>query len=443
MANLYARLKDSFIKSKKEQRSGMRPLLMLPGHMKQSIDLESLINNFIGDEYDYGVSNPGAFRFWVKNNHVVWLLDGLEELILKIPDKFLETLLEEYIYAPHSFSPQIIIAIRKPILATSPELRESIEEWEENGLKSYELCDWGQEQKNIYFRKNLTLGQQEVENFLQDIVNAASLQQICTVPYYCSLVADLKNSGNFQVFNDDCELVGFALQKLCEREFDKGLDRDILPVDTQIDLFMELFAESFSKNKKISRALLMDYAELYLYKIAPEIKKHQIEYLLRHALLTQYGEEIDFVHDIITQYLLGKYLLSEIKMARVEAFRGWELEKDSLIIKYIQKSSSDINWREVIQKTLLLPSSRTDTAIGFRNVIKIVLASPIIEKEDLIRHGLQNRNLSGLEFENISLKGAQFSNSKLADVEFIDCDLTDANFDGCHLKIRHSTVSVS
>lgn len=71
MAALYTELRNRFLKNKQKQVLGTRPLLMLPGHLKQSNSIDGLINNFIGDEYDYGLTNKEAFSFWVKNKFVV------------------------------------------------------------------------------------------------------------------------------------------------------------------------------------------------------------------------------------------------------------------------------------------------------------------------------------------------------------------------------------
>ncbi len=433
MSSLYGKLRERFIKNKQEQKMGARPLLMLPGHLKQATGLESLVNNFIGDEYDYGVSNKAAFEFWVKNDFVVWLLDGLEELILKIPDRFIEALLEEYIYAPGSGSPQIVIAIRKPVLATSPELHESIEEWEGSGLQVYELRDWEKEQKNSYFRKNLHLPSGEIENFIVDINQSESLQKICSVPYYCSLLADLKNNREMQIFNDDCELMAFAVERLCEREFDKGLDRDILPVNSQVELFVELAGESFKSNK-LSPDFLDELAELFLVDIAEDARKPQVDCLRRHALLTQLGQDLDFTHDITKQYLIGVFLFDQLRFGRLETLDARDIEMDSVAGRYFIKNSGRIDWPVLLEQSTALSSSRNEEAVGLRNVMKVFLSGGVANKDNLLRDKLHNKNLSGLVFQDLQLREFRFQNSKLAEVEFRNCDLTGANLDGCYFK---------
>jgi len=432
MGSLYERLLKNFLKNKQEQQFGMRPLLMLPGHIKQATDVESLINNFVGDEYDYGVSNKNSFNFWIKNNFVVWLLDGLEELILKIPEEFIYSLLNEYIYTSDN-APQIIIAIRKSVLATSPELKATIDEWEGNGLTVYELCEWEIEQKKHYFRKNLKLTQNEIETFTKELSSSSSLQKICSVPYYCSLISELRNSGQMKVFNDDCELVDHAVKKLCEREFTKGIDRDILPIDSQLEIFSELALESFKTNI-ISIDTLKDLAELFLDKTSKDIKINQTECLLRHALLTRLGEEIDFMHDIIKQYLLGVGLSKEIINNKVELLDGREIEIDSFAFRYILRNSNAANWRELIQKSYALASSSYDEAFGFRNTMKIFLLSGTSGRESLITDKLHSRNLTGVIFKDMNLANFEFQGSKLDNVKFLNCNLSGASFNGCNFN---------
>jgi hypothetical protein len=433
MGTLYTVLRDKFLGNKQKQKIGRRPLLMLPGHLRKASDLDSLVNNFIGDEYDYGVSNKDAFNFWLKNNFTIWLLDGLEELILRIPEEFIYTILHNYIYASDSIAPQIVIAIRKPVLATSPELREPIEEWEGSGVRVYELCDWEGKQIKRYFQKNLKLEQAEVDNFLMDISTSASLRNICSVPYYCRLVADLKNNRQMAVFNDDCELLEHAINKLCEREFSKGLDRDIVSISTQRDLFTDVARESY-KGNKISKLQIMEIADYYLSEIAEDVKRNQIECLLRHAFLTQLGEDIDFLHEIIKQHLIGLSLSQDLKNNRTDIFENQEIEVDSLIAKNLIKNSHLINWKQVTEKSSMMPSSEHDEAIGFRNIFKILLQTHIEEKESLIKDYLQNRNLAGLMFKNLNMEGFQFQKSDLTNVEFLNCKLKNVNFNNCYFK---------
>jgi len=434
MGTLYAKLKERFIGNKEKQQPGTRPLLMLPGHLKRASDLDSLVNNFIGDEYDYGVTNAETFEFWVKNSFVVWLIDGLEELILKIPEEFILTLLEEYIFASDSSAPQIVLSIRKPILATSTDLRYTIEEWEGTGLRVYQLCNWEKEEQKKYFFKNLHLDQSEIKNFMTDIGTSDTLRNICSVPYYCSLVADLKNNNQMEIFNDDSELIEYAVGKLCEREFSKGLDLEIVPISTQKELFSDIAEESFRGNR-VTKELLKEYVGIYFHKLDQAVKANQIACMLRHALLTQMGDDVDFMQDIIKQYFFGLFLLKYLKTNKVEIFDSRKIETDSLTAKYLTKKASEVDWNKIMGSEIhKLPSSANEVSIGFRNIIDIFLAANVSEKESLIKGQLQNKNLAGLVFKDLNLSAFDFQYSSLNDVKFVNCDLTKANFDGCHLK---------
>jgi hypothetical protein len=437
MATLYTKLREKFLENKKRQILGKRPLIMLPGHIKKAPDLNGLINNFIGDEYDYGVANIEVFKFWVKKDFVIWLMDGVEELILKIPDEFIYQLLDEYIHAPDSLNPQIIIAIRKPILATSSELRETIEEYQGLGLKLYELCEWEKEQQKKYFDKNLIVNPEDKENFIKiDLTQSAALQKICSIPYYCRLVADLKNNNQMEIFNDECRLIECAIKNLCEREFQKGVDKDILPIESQKYLFVELARESFRHNK-ITKELLIEIAEILLSDCSENIRENQIYCLLRHALLTQIGEDIDFTHDIIKQYLYGVVLINELINNRVDFFESREIEKDSITFKYLLKNCYNVDWEKVMEATFNLPAHSSSSAIGFRNIMNIFLSSsetPERKKEILLKYQLTNKNLSGLIFKDLNLNNFNIKYSNLAGVEFHNCDLTNAKLDGCHFK---------
>jgi len=436
MGSLYSKLRTQFQEEKTARQNGKRPLLMLPGHLKTSTNIDSLINNFIGDEYDYGISNKEGFNFWVNNNFVIWMLDGLEELMLKIPDEFIDTLMEDYIYNKTAVNPQIIVSIRKPLLASSPELKEAITFWQGSGVEVYELSPWDAPQKKAYFEKKLKVEPDAIKNFLMDVNRPGPLNDICSIPYYCSLVADLRNNNEMGVYNDHCELVEYAIDNMCKREFTKGLDREIVPVDTQKELFIELARETLS-GKSITESLLMDYADLLLSDRAQgEAKQIQKDYLLRHALLTQIGNDMDFIHDIVKQYLIGLVLHQYLLKQQIDIFEKTRVEVASLTGEYLVKHSHDIDWQKIIEKLVqpLYSRSEDTEAIGLRNIIGVFLLTQFQEKEKLIKPYLEQSNLAGLAFKNLSLREFSFQDSRLTDTKFADCDLENANFDRCFFK---------
>jgi hypothetical protein len=446
MASLYNSLKNKFEQSKKKQKLSAKPLIMLPGHIKKAQDLDGLINNFIGDEYDFGVANKEVFKFWVKHNFVVWLLDGLEELISVSKDNsdIITTILEDYITAPGSDNPQIIIAIRKSLLFSSPELKEKIEEWKDI-LEIYELDEWDMEQQKKYFEKNLKLDENEKKNFMVDLENSQVLKQICKIPYYCSLVLDLKSNNQFGAyFNNELEFIKYAVEKLCEREFKKGLDKDYCPVEeVQKELFKELASASL-RQQSITKDLLEEYAKdliaMYLGKDENEFSKEekevvegQVKYLMRHALLTQIKEDIDFVHELIKEYFQALVLVSELEHERLDLFGGKEIERDSITFKYLLENSHNVKWSNIMEKIF-----KSYSPLIFRNIMSIFLSSDdkILKQNShlLSTYQLTNRDLTGLVFKNLDLNDMDFTHSNLTNVEFYSCDLRKAKLNHCLIR---------
>jgi hypothetical protein len=182
---------------------------------------------------------------------------------------------------------------------------------------------------------------------------------------------------------------------MCEREFQKGIDKEILSRDTQVELFIELARESFKQEGKITKELLIDVAKVFLERYSEEIQREQNNYLLRHALLTQKGEDIDFTHEIIKKYLYGVVLMNELEATRVEFFEKNEIEKDSITFKYLLKNLNkvdrndkkndkekvkEVDWEKVMQATYKLNSLPDSPAIGFRNIMNIFLSLEKMKK---------------------------------------------------------------
>ena len=436
MASLYSKLKEKFYQDKQKQKLSMRPLIMLPGHVGKTSDLDGLINNFIALEYVFGDASLDTFKFWINNNFAIWLLDGIEEVLLRNPEESMYELLNEYIGKPGTINPQIIIAIRKSLFAASPQLKEYIDEWKDC-IKVYELKEWDNEQKRMYFEKNLTIPPQEKRNFITDVENSRVLNQLCNVPYFCSLIANLKNTGQFRSFNDKEELVKYSFERICDREYDKGLDRDIFSIDIQKEILSEIAGESFSGNP-ITKELLKDWVELYTENMGEDYKQGQVNCFLRHALFTQIGDEIDFTQEIMKEYLGAEFLLNKLQANNVIIFDKKEIEYESFLLGYLIKYiPKDINWTEILNKIAQFPCSKNDEAIGFSNILKILTKSVHSNSENIIQDFTSCKNLGGLKFENLNMAGFNFSNSNLESVSFEKCNLEKTNFDGCYFKNTH------
>jgi uncharacterized protein YjbI with pentapeptide repeats len=429
MSSLYNKLSLNFKDCKQKQKLASQPLIMLPGHIKRASDIDGLINNFIGDEYDYNITYLETFKFWVKNGFAVWLLDGLEELILKIPEEFIMTMLDEFITAQDSKNTQIVISIRKPLLAASSELKDLLQSWKDVGITLYELSDWSDKEKVNYFNKNLY---EKDRDFINQVKSSSILSEICTIPYYCKLVSDLKNANELKGFKDEIELVEYSFEKLCEREFGKGLDEEIFDIDTQKELFAELALESIDKGI-ICEETLIEYCGIFLPEGMTNVKKsEQIACLQRHAVLSFSGKNLEFVHDIMRQLLIGVGLDNQLKHDNLKNFDKLLLEYDSLLIKFLIKNNLNSDWNNIFNLINALDKYKDHNAYGFRNLLMIYLTLDIPNKESRLTLLLNHNNLSGLRFINLNLNGFEMQNSRLENTQFINCNLEDVKFNGCH-----------
>lgn len=432
MSSLYNSLSKIFKESKAKQKMFAQPLIMLPGHIKRANDIDDLINNFVGDEYDYGIASSDTFKFWINNGFAIWLLDGLEELILKIPEEFIYKLLDNFVYSSQSVNSQIIISIRKPLLAASQEFKEILNNWTGSGLKVYELNEWTNNEKIKYFKKNLS---EEDNNFLSDIKNTNNyLSVICKIPYYCSLIATLKNNNELSYLNDEVDLVKYSFEKLCEREFGKGLDKDIFPIDKQVDIFTDIAIDSLKKGF-ITDDNLKEWAELYLpTELNTNDRVEQLSCIQRHAVLSLTGINFDFVHDIMKQYLIGNGISNNLIKNNINNLDYILIEDCSYLEKYIIKNTENINWDTIFYNLNSLDSLKNDDAFAFRNSLKIYLKTNNSDHETRLKGLLNNKNLSGIVFKNLNLSGFGIQNSNLENTSFINCNLQNTDLSECDFK---------
>lgn len=437
MSSLYGKLYDRFYECKKKQEIAMRPLIMLPGHLRGARveDMDDLIRSFINTEYFYGATNEQIFDLWVNNNFAIWLLDGLEELILKDPDRFLFDIMENYLTNPESKNPQIVISIREPLLSACPQIKEFIEEWN-YATKVYNLLNWDNEQISQYFTKNLKptsyLTQNDINSFILETKSSKVLNNLCRTPYYCFLVSDLRMNGELPIVNDELELVNYAFEKICEREYDKGLDKEVLPLEKQKELFAELALEGWGK-KEMPSGILSEYAELILPEgLSENIKNNHIACLERHSVISSLKPRIYFTHDIVEQYLISIAIQKRLHSKNYAVLDSNEIDYDSFILKYLSKNAeylSDITSDDIVE----FLDNTDDRDFGFRNILKLVLTTSSTPGAT-IKSFLAGVNLTGIKFHNMNLANTNFKSSNLTLTEFINCNLQEACFDSCCLK---------
>ncbi len=446
MSNLYLQLLDKFKKFKQGQQSGRRPLMMLPGHIKRAEDMNSLINNFVGDEYDYGYVSNETFKFWVNQGLAVWLLDGLEELILRIPDPedLILQLLEDFIYAPNVENAQIVISIRKPLLSITPALKEVINEWKGVGIVTYDLTDWGSEQVHQYISTNLPASEEEQEEFAETIKNTPTLNGLCRVPYYCDLITQLKKNDQLKVFYDDIELIKYSIESICDREFGKGLDKDVFPVEKQIDFFSTIAVEGFKQKQNLLPIEdFLQWAHIDLSDYTDDVREEQLACIKRHSVLLPFGNYIDFLQDIIKDFFLARGLAHELRSGNIVSLENGDLEIGNFPFRYLLKESDSFNWNKIFSQIWQVESSASSTASAFRNLLKIYLLSNQTNKESRLGGLLNSKNLSGIEFRELALQKTNFEDSILTGVKFIQCNLENASFDRSQFKETTFTLETN
>jgi len=434
MYSLYSELRKKFYDIKKKEKLARRPILMFSGHVEKANNLDELINNFIWSEYIFGEVKAQTFKFWVNNDFVIWLLDGVEELILRNPGGIVYDLLNDYISFPGEGNPQIIIAIRESIYEL-PDFKNEIEDWKDF-IKVYKLTEWNKRSIASYIDKNLK-EEKERERFKREIEGSETLMSLCKVPYFCSLIVDLKNNNQLGIFENKFELVKEAFKKYCEREYAKGLDKEIFPIEEQLEIMIYIVGEMLME-RKIKRKEVEDLLEEHYLKDFDEDEKIKDEKIkqknafLRHALLKVVGDgDIEISHEIMKQYLEGEYILKYISKSEVPyILKNKEIiEYNSFLLEFLVNNlHNDINWEQIIEQI------QATHPKAFRNILKILLESNYNNKEQVIKNYLHGRNLRGIRFKNLNMKSFNFSNSDLEGTLFENCDLTGACFDHCIIK---------
>lgn len=444
---LFARIYDDFLNGKAQQRTSLRPIPLLPDHLKGTYALrtEALIENFLRTDVAAPVSRK-TFQWLLVNGFATWLLDGLDELYAGDPGFF------EYLFdlvASSNSKAQITIWCRDSLLTTSDAFAEFRDVCgQTTALKIYRLSEWQTPSKR-YFAWLRTegrppkAGEQDttpVASFLRDIDRSPTLRSLTGLPFYCDLLLEQHRAGTLRDFSDDVTLLNHVIDQMVRREVDKGL-LDLRFFETNgLNEWLEQIALDYVEGQRyadINRDQAMEYGALVLRAELDETTRHHLLTTLLQFPLFRAGEKtglIAFAHDLVAETLAARAYLRALQRQPIEVARRLaRVDLDDPTLLRFMASKLDGS-----QETAILDEMRRGNVHGrgFAACLTLLmLARPERDLVKRIRTNLDAQDLVAVRFEKRDLSLVSFRQADLSHAVFAECDLRAARFEGAFLNL--------
>jgi hypothetical protein len=443
---LFARMYDDFLQAKAGLVAKPRPVPLLPEHIKgiYAIRTELLIENFLRTDVASPVGRE-TFEWLLVNGFTTWLLDGLDELYAGDPS-FFEYLAD--LVTRKDSKAQIAIWCRDSLVTTSDTFTEFQDLCAGSTmLKIYRLSEWERSSKRQFawlglegrrLSKLQDPDTNRVATFLREIEGSPTLRSLSGLPFYCELLLQQFSEGQLQTFGDDVAMLNHVVDRMIQREVDKGLLDLRLLLPNGLQDWLEQIAINYAEGRRyadIDRDEAMEYGRLVLRDGVDERTERHILLSLLQFPLFRAGTEtgrIAFAHELIADALAARIYLRGlrervgnigVRLSRVDL-------EDPTILRFMAGGVSHAEEASVLEE--LQRASPQDRAFAVLLTL-LMLARPERDLLKRARVGLEGRNLVGVRFQKRDLAGASFRHADLSHTEFRDCDLQGALFEGAFL----------
>ena len=444
---VFAHLYKRFMKAKAQQGSALRPIPLLPDHMKDlyALRTELLIENFLRTDVASPVTR-GTFEWLLVNGFTIWLLDGLDELLTGDPG-FFDYLLE-LITRPGSQA-KIVIWSRDSLLTTSDAFMEFQElcAGSDRTTQVYRLSPWGRASRRHFawislegrHPSNGESDTREISRFLENIERSPSLRNLSGVPFYCDVLLRQSRDGSIPEFSDEVVMLDHLIEEMIQREIDKGLiDRKAFQPDGLRDWLEQLAVNYVEEGcyTEIDSDEALEYGKLVLLDhITEEVEMHILLSLLRFPLFSAGTEsgKVGFAHDLIAEALAARYYARKLPSEPISIARrvsSVDLD-DPIRLRFMAQNLEPHNEADIVLalRTASLQENAYKTMLSL-----LMMVRPDRDQLKRLQVNLEGAVLSSVGFVNRDLSGVSFRQTDLSNSLFNNCDLRGAKFEGAFLN---------
>jgi hypothetical protein len=419
-----------------EPQSIRIPILINLREFTKTFKIEALIINFLDDECN--VVNPKFQLFKAMNDAGMFLVifDGFDEMAVKTDSDVLESNLQEIeklAASPNAkviltSRPEYFIGVEEESKAFRPAL--SIIRTREVEYEALKILPWDKKQVENFIEKRVPLikGAKRHWTYYKDqigsIPNLSDLSQrpvllemiVKTLPVLIESCVDINLPNLYEIYLSEEIKRQRVLQK-----------RTLLITDSLRFSLLETFAtESYCDS-----ASAITFADAH-GRIGQELKPARNEHeaytrdFLTCSFLLRKGDEYQFSHKSILEYLVAKHLKSEIDAGNPDVFGRCLINPviTDFLVQLRPDASRLWHWINASQQKATHYSSY---AISNAATLLCALDKGAFAGKDLSGLVILGANLSGANLRGVNFKGTVLNNVSLKGARFKKADIMPAN----------------
>lgn len=434
---LFATLYDDFQSAKRSLTPSRRPLPLLPGHLPLARDytLNGILDAFLKAEFSRPLSEK-TFSWMLLHGFGTWLIDGLDEVIARDTGGLFDWLLDLMTAPEAPTSPAVLICVRDSVYSANADFREFVGDLSEY-TRIYHLEEWSSRQIREFANRRLDDRTHEFEEVLgQNQV----LGRLVAVPYYCDLLVSEFDDHRVTSATSEEELLELALERILEREKQKGLLDERFVEDEDVRDLLELVAAQNMSGgySGVDIDFVREWAQVVTPEDMPPEDRERVTINVGHLALFagSEGGYLRFAQELLEQYLLGRYFVEACDRSRenfVSDLGKARIPPDWLTMRML---ANHVRKGDLVgQLGALAYENLHGHDVAVRNLIQTVaLASDEADIFHRFGFAFEQLNLSGIRFAGIDLAGMSLAGCNLTDTEFIGCWLQDAELMGAILR---------
>ena len=452
---LFSRLYEEFHARKASRQLFPRPFPMVAEHLRKSAgpNLNGLTDSFLRTEVARHAT-PRLFDWMVENGHALWMLDGLDEVIVS-DDAFVEKFWT-FLTAPKTTA-LMLVSVRDSVLRSNEALRDLLEEGGD-AVQVFELDKWRLEQvRHLAWvgrhGGRPSSGKMErddaVETLVATIRRLRAAKTLASTPFYAQLMVQAWLKGEHLEETDELSLLDSAVRDMCAREYRKPgpVNERRLPLE-RFREWLEELASMVVEDGGIDVDEFREFASLALTLTEyGDDSEGFVDQIRTIPFLTR-GESsgrLEFTHELIGDYLAGSYYARQAQRdvaegglrRRVPTRLGRQmgrvsLPNDSLQLRMMASrlASNGVGLAQLIRES---PSCRSGKA--FKNCVQLIAfmknSGSLLEGAGL---SLEDRDLTGVKFGKMDLSNAQLTRADLSFADLSRATLRGANLNSVRLR---------
>lgn len=447
---LFSRLYEEFHAQKASRQLFPRPFPMVAEHLRKSAgpNLNGLTDSFLRTEVARHAT-PRLFDWMVENGHALWMLDGLDEVLVS-DDAFVEKFWT-FLTAPKTTA-LMLVSVRDSVLRSNEALRDLLEGGGD-AVRVLELDKWGLEQVRHLAWVSRHDGRpssgkmerdEDVEKLVATVRRSRTAKALASTPFYAQLMVQAWLKGEHFKETDELALLDSAVRDMCRREYRKPgpVDERRLPL-VRFREWLEELASMVVEDGGVDVDEFREFASLALTLTEDSDDGGGFVDQMRTIPFLTRGESsgrLEFTHELIGDYLAGSYYARQAQRDVAEGglrrkvptrfgrqMGRVNLPNDSLQLRMMASRFAS-NGEGLAQLIRESPTCRSGRA--FKNCVQLIAfmknSGSLVESAGL---SLDDRDLTGVKFGKMDLSNAKLER---ADVSF--ADLSEATLRGTNLN---------